>query len=1025
MKTKTFTRKENLAYYLTLSIFFIFSFQLSSVSQEKNREQNNVKEELEESRFRSLYENAHPTPDAEIMLKHNNSLLRKYKKNSTQTLTTAKIPLSTQTFVLPKFLVINTIVEEASTSQPMQNESSISVNPKNPNNLIASSVDYRDNSSTWVYVSDNGGKSWKNINLGKPYPTWQSTNDPSVMFDTDGTGYLMYGAFPRTASGENGVYISKTTDEGKTWTKHIPVIEHKGKMSLDSAFEDKYYVQVDKSPTSPYKGNIYTPWKRVTALDSATQIVFSRSEDKGLTWSEPIPISTRMSGTSEDTTFGQSFPLVTTGPKGQIYAVWNIGPKKSIGFAKSYDGGKNWTEPKNIIKYKEFGTPKYLTGQGVRHTVKGAVRAESYPVIACNYTNGKRSGELYLCWAADSIPNIYFSKSIDEGETWSEPKIVPSDQRQDQFWSWIAVDPISEDIAIMYLDSRNDTNNILVECYVSYSYDGGETWIDRLADDSQSDLRNNPFTGSSFAGDYSGLDFYNGIIYPSFVDMRNAHKVGDPNSDVYTAIVNTQSPSPIEKLSVINMLDNLDKIELHWQNIFETTFGKVYPAEEAKILVLRSGSVLTTLSNLQDTSIFIDNNNIIPFNKYDYQIAIVRGKDTSIIREITVFPGGSKDIPNAALTKFLYKTNSNNSVDISFYIPSKKLDNITPLVEPTLLEVYVNNNPEPYQTYPLSLKDTNTYKTISLPFLEKDDFYFLNYRIQSAHPTSPKNTIVYSEKSQPQIFYIGKEYNYQTYYFDSPNISTDPPIYFTKNWEKTDEFAFSPPNSFTNAKKGNYTNNQLDTFFITPFISDDYTDSYVNLSFYHAAITESGDNCIIEYSLDCGQTWNTAQSYTKKSYPEWADGDLKANDWKYEKLKLDISAIEQEIVKSVYVRFLFRSNPFGTNEGWFLDNIHFDYPTSVRNFSEDSNQDDLLYIYPNPANDLIAVGMMFDKPLLDLNFLQVFDILGNDVSNLVKTYTQNNKLHVEIEQLPAGVYYLLCKKLNGDFQSIKFSKTKN
>lgn len=981
--------------------------ELSKKVNDKILKENIIKQD----RFNKLYESAHPTPDYEAMVKYNNSILRKYKKNQIQTLNTAKIPIIQSNKLEPKFLVVNTIDEQGNTTQPMQNESSIAVNPTNPNNLIASSVDYRDNSSTWVYVSDDGGKSWRNINLGKPYPTWRSTNDPSVMFYTDGTGYLMYGAFPSNASGENGVFISKTTDEGKTWTKHIPVIEHKGTMTLDSAFEDKYYVQVDRAKNSPYSGHVYTPWKRVIALDSATQIVVTKSTNQGLNWSTPIPVSERLAGSSEDTTFGQSFPLITTGPQGQVYLVWNHGPKKGIGFSKSLDGGITWTEQRIIHNYKEFGTPKFLTGQGVRHTVKGAVRAEAYPIITCNYTEGSRSGELYLCWSADSIPNVYFSKSTDEGETWSAPKIVTSTTKNDQFWPWIAIDPITEDLAIMYLDSRNDPDNILVECYVSYSSDGGETWIDRLADDAQSDLRNNPFTGSSFAGDYSGLDFYNGIIYPSFVDMRKALKPGDPNSDVYTAIVNTRAPSPVENLEVANMFDNLEFINIKWDNVFETTFGKPYPATEAKILLKTNGKFEGTYEDLESSMDLFVASDIVPFERYDFEVSVIRNNtDTSIVKKITVYPGGSKDIPNAKLNQFALNENLNGEFYLQFNIPSKKLDNITPLNEPKLLEVFLNNNTsEPLSTFPLSISDTNTNKSVSIKYLEKDDFYLINHRIMSQHPNLPSQTTVYSEFSKPELYYIGNHYNYKPYTFDSQT----PPIYNSKNWENTTNFAFSPPSSITNSIIGNYENGQNDTLMIVPFISNDYTANDVNLSFYHAAITEVGDNCIVEYSLDYGKTWKLVKSFNKRAYPEWEDGELNASDWKYEKLPLDISEIKNEKLKVVYTRFIFRANPFGNNDGWYIDDINYDYPTSIETQNEAH-----FNIYPNPANDLITINNALNN---NGNDYKIFNIFGIDVTENISIENHGDKTMVNLSNLPAGVYYI--KSSNGMMS--KFTKIKN
>lgn len=89
---------------------------------------------------------------------------------------------------------------------------------------------------------------------------------------------------------------------------------------------------VGQFPISPYYKRLYIPWKRVINRDSSTQIVNVYSTDQGNTWSVPVQVSNRISGISEDTTFGQSFPLSVTGPLGQVYTVWNFGPKKSIGF---------------------------------------------------------------------------------------------------------------------------------------------------------------------------------------------------------------------------------------------------------------------------------------------------------------------------------------------------------------------------------------------------------------------------------------------------------------------------------------------------------------------------------------------------------------------------------------------------------------------------------------------------------------------------------------------------------------------
>lgn len=205
------------------------------------------------------------------------------------------------------FLNRNTIAEGSLSPLP-QNESSIAVNPLNPLMLVASAVDAR---GAYVYLSTDGGRTWTNKNLGK-VRTWMTGNDPSVGFDYLGNAYVMFGAF-ENVNGRNGVYVSKSTNNGSSWTRYV-VIEHADSATRDTSFEDKYYIQIDNAASSPFRGRMYTPWKRVIDRDSSTQIHVTHSTDGGLTWSTPIPASPKHTGVSYDTTFGQSFPLTTTGP---------------------------------------------------------------------------------------------------------------------------------------------------------------------------------------------------------------------------------------------------------------------------------------------------------------------------------------------------------------------------------------------------------------------------------------------------------------------------------------------------------------------------------------------------------------------------------------------------------------------------------------------------------------------------------------------------------------------------------------
>lgn len=894
-------------------------------------------------------------------------------------------PIIKSETALPKFLNVNKIDDEAGEESKMQNESSIAVNPTNPLNLIASAVDYRANSSTWVYVSDDGGKTWRNINLGKPFAGWRSSNDPSVYFSLDGVGYLCYGGFGEsleTSVGENGVFIAKTTDQGKTWKAHIPVIVHKGTQTLDSLFEDKYYVQVDNSTTSQYFKHIYIPWKRVSPRDSATQIVLSESIDEGESWSTPINISKRLPASSEDTTFGQSFPICTTGPDGEVYVAWNHGIEHGIGFSKSIDGGKTFTEPRIIQRYNIFGTTTYIPGQGYRHTVKQKVRAESYPTLICDNSKGSRSGYLYLTWAADKIPNVYFSRSTDGGTTWSAPIIVHSDTTNDQFWQWMSIDPTSGDLAIMYFDSRNDTANMMVECYVSYSSDGGITWKDRRAADQKSDLRLNPFAAKAFAGDYSGSAFYNGIFYPTWVDMRNA-ELNIVDSDVYSAVINTRAANPIENLQVKIIPENPYTLNLKWDNPTERSFGQELKDADYTIQIVRNGVYIKNFPG--GTNSFADTE-LTPYTQYTYQVFTVAAGDSSMTKIASSYSGGAKE---PAMPEILSSIgNAENTVTFSVQLPSKRADGETPLTNLKSIDIYRDG----VLLNTKNLQRTDTSKVITITDNTSEAGYYTYSFIVSDEFGNQ------SHSTTPFIAFSGEiKYNALiTENFDADKLKK---YYVGGTWLQTGEISKSKPNSLSNAPFKNYENYQADTLMLFPIITNN-EQFYVN--FEHCAFIRNADYGIVEYSTDGGNIWNNTfdnrvARWSISSYPLWGDGQMNELDWKTEELKLPITK------DTILIRFRFLANSISNSLGWYLDNIKISNTSSagIDYRIEDKN----IAVFPNPGNDYVDVKLN-SGTLTDTKY-KIIDVLGAVVLEGNLELNKSNISRINTLQLNSGIYYLL------------------
>lgn len=909
---------------------------------------------------RKLMEYAHPTPNKDA--KSINPLLLYNESKSSI------------------FLNVNTI--EAETEQfQMQNESSIAVNPQNPKILIASAVDYRDNSATWVYLSTDGGKNWKNINLGRPYGGWRSTNDPSVAFDNEGIGYLVYGGFGLISDstgvlfGENGVFISKTTDNGNTWKTHIPIIVHLGLQTPDSTFEDKYYISIDNSPVSPYYRHLYVPWKRVTPRDSATQIVIAKSTDQGETWSEPVPVSYRLPNTSEDTTYGQSFPLATTGPNGEVYVVWNHGIEHGVGFCYSDDGGRSFSEPKIIQRYNIFGITRFLEGQGWRHSVKEKVRAETYPSIVSDLTNGPRRGWLYLTWAGDNIPNIYFSKSTDKGKTWSVPKIIHSDTTNDQFWQWISLDPKSGDIAVMYLDSRDDPNNLLVETYVSYSSDGGENWIDRKVSDLSGDLRNNPFRGNSFAGDYSGNAFYDGMIYPSWIDMRFASK-NIFDSDVFTAPINIKAPEPPKNFKAHIIADEPRKILLSWEIPNKRAFNQPLKPDEFNFTIFRDGKLLAQLNSSENTYIDVG---LTPYSYYDYEIFTVAGSDSSIGIKTGAFAGGSK-LPASPRIIDIITQSDKKSLKLIIEIPSLRSDSTTKLVNLGGIKLYRDDS----QVNNQQLQKSDTGKIIEIIDIPNGEgFYKYEVEVYDTEGNS-------SSKSQPNYGYCGEIYSD---FFDNFDYDGTKKYIIIGDWAKTDDFVFSPDYSFTDSPKGRYLSNSTSEFVIFPFSPKNSS----TIRFRHVALVHRTDTAYVEISTDKMRTWKLLGKYNRNSYSQWQDNNLSKDDWVTEIFREPAVAGD-----TVFIKFRLTTDIIGNDEGWFIDDIEL---INTMNKDENISNLDGILIFPNPANEYLVIDFIKSTEININTVISIYNQLGEKME-FDYILSKNNNIKVDLRFFNSGIYFL-------------------
>lgn len=390
------------------------------------------------------------------------------------------------------------------TAEPgFQNEPSIAINPRNPQQLVLA---YQSNIA--VSYSRDGGQHWTSANGVSPHD-YAVSGDVSITYDTRGHAILCYLAFDQLGTDQywghnatrNGVFIRRSLDGGATWeAQAIPVLAYPTRPGIP--FEDKPYIVADHT-SGPYTGNLYVGWTEFSLTKSI--ILFSRSTDGGLRWSPPIEISSHEGLPRDDNGSVEGFTGAVA-PDGTLYVVWADG--NSIAFTYSRDGGRTFAPSRSIIET----APPYFQ-------VSGVSRANGFPQIGYGgppaTARGKSpAGLLYVTWSdyRNGDVDVFCATSADEGRTWSRPARVNSDaihNGADQFFQWLAVDPATGAANVIFYDRRNDAANTKATVVLARSSDGGKTFVNYAWTPPQEafDAR------EDFLGDYTGIAALNGRVY--------------------------------------------------------------------------------------------------------------------------------------------------------------------------------------------------------------------------------------------------------------------------------------------------------------------------------------------------------------------------------------------------------------------------------------------------------------------------------------------------------------------------------
>ena len=368
--------------------------------------------------------------------------------------------------------------------------------------------------SEGVYVTTNGGTSWFGSDTLNGAPIGNHGGDPGPAIDHTGRMYMSHLGYTTS-----GMFANYSTNNGLSWSNTF---------TIASGSQDKNFSGVDDDPSSPYYGRAYTVWSLFNV--SNPPIAVSYTSNGGVSWTGAQTINTSVSGH-----YSQGCDL-RVGPGGVVYVSWTAPVSGSpftgdfVGFAKSTNGGVNWTVTDNAYDIN-----------GIRNSSYGSygIRVNDFTRIDVDRSGGARNGWIYIVapekspGAATDAGDIIMHYSSNGGSSWSSAIRVNQDTPGNgklQFMPAVRVDEFGG-VNVIWYDNRNTATDS-AEVYMGRSLDGGATWSEMVVSDHRFRPRAISGLAGGYSGDYIGITSGNAKLWPVWMDNSTG------NYQLWTAGIN-------------------------------------------------------------------------------------------------------------------------------------------------------------------------------------------------------------------------------------------------------------------------------------------------------------------------------------------------------------------------------------------------------------------------------------------------------------------------------------------------------
>jgi hypothetical protein len=347
-------------------------------------------------------------------------------------------------------------------------------NPVEAGNLV--SVNRIDSPaySCSVHASFDGGGRWTQTPIPAPEGEEPKCFAPDAAFSADGTLYVSYVTLKGRANAPNNVWISRSTDGGKTLTEPV-------KTPLGAR---AFQVRLTADPAAPKR--IYMTWLKADELglytfsNTGNPIMAIRSDDGGQNWTDATQVSsaTRERVVAPTTAAGKAegelnVLYLDLGDDALDYGGAHRGRggppydgEWQLVLARSTDNGATWKE--SVVDDAIKPIERFIVFTAPAPSI--AVDRDSGTVYAAFHDNRNGDADVLL-W---SLPS--------DASQWNGPVRVNDTPKGDgtaQYLPTLSVAPDGR-LDVMYYDRRGDRTNVLNEVSLQSSFDEGKTFMARV-----------------------------------------------------------------------------------------------------------------------------------------------------------------------------------------------------------------------------------------------------------------------------------------------------------------------------------------------------------------------------------------------------------------------------------------------------------------------------------------------------------------------------------------------------------------